>query len=393
MSTKAKYLENKDKRYCCSCRSCEKICPTNAIEMEDDLGISYPYVNEEKCINCGKCKSVCQYSAEHFRYKSNIENKVYASWHKDENIVKTSSSGGLFTALSDFILKKDGVVFGASYNNNFKVSISSTIKNNRDNFKGSKYTKSDTANSYKEVKELLDSDKSVLYTGTPCQIAGLNAFLKKDYDKLICVDLICHGMPSTLLIDKYLEHLEKQYQSKVSSVNFRFKKYNKIPYLKIDFLNNEAHEEDFNVKDKYGHIFLSHLAMMPSCNNCLYNKITRESDITIGDFWGIEKMNPSHANSNGTSLVIVNTQKGARVFDDMKHDIIFFEETQNHALEANPPLSRQCGYNPLSKSFLPYLKKHGFKKAYFKYVKIGNKLILPYRVLRKIKKSLYTKED
>lgn len=384
---KASYLEDHNFTHCCGCNACVQICPVSCIKMEPINGFYYPKIDEEKCIHCGLCRKVCQYSDG----KSNVKEKqeildVYAGWNAEEKDVVKSTSGGIFPVLAKYVLENNGVVFGTILDENqeAKVVVAESLEE-IEAMRGSKYTRSDTQETYKLAKKYLETGSVVLYAGTPCQIAGLRAFLRKPYEQLICVDLICHGVPSELLIKHYKKYLEEKYNSSIVDFQFRHTtEGNMESEYYIEFQNGQVLKEGLGV-NKYSKTYNSLIAHMPSCTSCVYTTTKRSGDITIGDFWGINKINPEHVNAHGTSLIAVNTKKGQEIMEKVQNDLKIYPHKIEEALPYNPPLSHSNKPHPWRKGFLRMLEKEGFEKSYKKYIVIGNKILIIYRVFRKIK--------
>jgi len=312
------------KEDCCGCTACEHICPTKAVKMElDQEGFLYPIINQEMCIDCGCCRSVCAFQNGYDKSKYFEVPIAYGVKHRNDDVRIESRSGGMFTALSDKIISKGGVVFGVGYCNHFKVSHKKAInRNERDEFRGSKYVQSDLKDIFIEVENELINGKDVLFTGTPCQTAGLNRYLALKnipVKNLLVCDLICHGTPSPKLFKDYIEYLEKKHNDRISSFEFRNKK----------LFGWKDHRESYIVKDKtfsskvYTNLFYEHSALRPSCYNCKYTNMVRPSDITLADFWGVDEIIKDFNDNKGVSLVFLNTIKGERLFDEVKEDIIY----------------------------------------------------------------------
>lgn len=331
-------IKIENKKDCCGCHACFNICPKNAIEMkEDEEGFRYPKVDENKCINCGLCEKVCPILNK--RETDNVP-KSYACINKDENIRKDSSSGGIFSLISEAMIDMGGVVFGAQFDNEFNVIHSYTDnKEELYKFRGSKYLQSIIGDSYKKVKSFLEEGKYVLFTGTPCQIEGLYAFLQKDYVKLYTQDIICHGVPSPKVWSKYKEKLEKDNNSAIKTMNFRDKSDGWTTYsLKHVFENNNSFKE-INFKNNYMQAFLKDLSIRESCFNCNFKNKHRSSDITLADFWGIQNIMPEMYDNKGTSLVIVNSPKGTILFEKIKEKIKFVETDFEESIKYNPSMT------------------------------------------------------
>ena len=304
----------KDKMDCCGCTACMNSCPKNAITMQPDAdGFLYPAIDFEKCIDCGICQKVCDFKNRE-KHQLNFK-KVFALQHNSEGVLKTSTSGGAFTAISDVFLERGAVVFGALLDDNFDVYyVAVRTKEERDKLKGSKYVQSDLKSAYKAIKELLSHDTEVMFVGTPCQVSGLYSYIGKDYSKLFTLDFICRGTPSLLLLKEHIKYLENKYNKKAISYKFRDKKYGWIHTESVRFSDGVTCSS-FAVL-KLMTLFYSNLDLRPSCYVCKYANLHRDADITIGDYWGVEKVHKIYDN-NGTSLLIVNSDKGDKMLSSL----------------------------------------------------------------------------
>ena len=302
-----------NKKDCCGCFACYNICPKECISMlKDSEGFSYPQIDSKKCIECNLCEKVCPIINRYVEGEDKLEG--YYGYINDDNIRLGSSSGGIFSAIADYVIENKGIVIGASFDDNFAVKHS-IIESKRDLWKlrGSKYVQSEINDIFKCVRDFLDDNRLVLFTGTPCQVAGLKKYLQKKYDNLYTVDILCHGVPSPKVWSKYINEKEKEYGSKIFKINFRNKDegWNNFS-LKINFENGAIYKN--NIKnDLYLKFFLNHLSLRPSCHSCKFKSLNRASDLTIGDAWGIDKIDSSINSYNGVSLVIVHSEKGERL--------------------------------------------------------------------------------
>lgn len=245
--------------------------------------------------------------------------KVFAVQHNNEDVRAASRSGGIFTAISDMIFAKKGVVYGCVLDENLcAVHIRAEGMDDRNRMRGSKYIQSKIGNTYKNIREDLIKGKLVLFSGTSCQTAGLKQYLNKEYDNLICVDIVCHGVPSPLVWKKYLRWQEEKNNSKVTKVDFRNKKdYGWRAHIEtLTFENGKSVSSNIFTKLFYGHNILR-----PSCYECPYKSATHPGDITIADYWGIEKAAPEFDDDKGVSLVLVNNQKGDQIFEMIKENV------------------------------------------------------------------------
>lgn len=355
-----------NKEECCGCSACFNACPAKAIEMiEDEFGFKYPKVNKEKCTNCGLCDKVCP-------IKENTENKnainAYAVINKNDDVRMNSSSGGIFSLLAEEILNDNGVVFGVQFDEKFKV-IHSYIDevNDISKFRGSKYVQSEIGNSYCKVKDFLISGRKVLFTGTPCQVEGLKSYLGKEYDNLYTQDIICHGVPSPKVWEKYKEYRKKQDKEEPNKINFRDKidgwKLFNITFKYEKFLYNKNLREDLYLK-----AFLKDICLRDSCYACKFKKHNRISDITLADFWGIENIKPHLDDDKGTSLVITNSNKGRELFEKIANKVRFEEVNLDEAIKYNLAMIKSVSKHKNREKFFKDIDKMEFDKLMKKYI-------------------------
>ena len=313
------------KENCCGCSACQQICPKNAITMKPDQeGFLYPDINQDLCIACKLCRNVCPLLKVSNAKKTTFP-KVYAAKHKSNDVRMTCTSGGAFTALSDYILKQNGLVYGVDFDENFKVCHKKAeTARERDRFKISKYVQSNLRNTFADIKYNLIKGKLVLFTGTPCQSAGLRSFIgNQPYaENLYVCDLICYGIPSPLIWQEYLRYLEDKFGDKIDSVQFRSKtfEWNRNNSGKNFMFTTKNNPEQHIDNDFYSLFFSAQTIMRPSCYQCKFTNIKRPSDITIADYWGIEKYMPEFADSKGVSLLLINSPKGNLLFEQAKQD-------------------------------------------------------------------------
>lgn len=306
-----------DKNKCTGCFMCANVCPKKCITMKQDKeGFYYPEIDLKECINCGLCRSKCPSLKTEEKLKIS---KIYALKNKDEIIRENSSSGGLFYELAHLILSNKGIVVGAAFNKNFVVTHQSIEKlEDIDKLMTSKYVQSKPETIYKEVKKYLDKDKYVLFSGTSCQVAALKSFLNKTYEKLICVDFICHGVPSPKVFKKYKDYiLNKINNNNITKINFRNKTHGWKKFsLQIKTENHEYCK--LLTEDSYMRGFLENLYLRPSCYECLYKEKSSGADITMADAWGIEEVNNKFYDTKGVSLAIIYTENGLNIFNQIK---------------------------------------------------------------------------
>lgn len=324
------YFETCEKKDCNNCGTCSLRCPVKAIHMVEDIeGFCYPVIDKEKCINCGLCQKICSNTYEENKTKM----YTYMASLKNEEKKKLSSSGGMFFVLAKYVLDKQGVCFGVEYDRHL-VARHAMIDNISNLYKlqGSKYVKSDLRDSYKQVENNLKNNKIVLYTGTPCQCAGLRKYLVKEYENLITCEIICHANPSPKIFNMYIKNLEKVYNKKVKNILFRSKENGwKNQTTIIEYEDGEKVENDV-----YHKAFLAQLINKPACNNCQFCTINRLSDFTIGDFWCYEKVIKDFPDGeNGVSILNVNTDKGKKIFGMIKSELDYKKVDTNLAFSFN----------------------------------------------------------
>ena len=363
---------------CTSCGACENICPKNAIKMkEDEQGFLYPSIDEEKCINCHLCEIVCQNIDT---ITKNFPSKTIALQSKNYALTKKSSSGGMFAQIAKYILSNNGVVFGCTMekiNNEFDVKHI-YIDDEKDLYKlqGSKYVQSNIKNTYKEAKQFLKQNRLVLFSGTPCQIAGLKAFLNKDYNNLLTVDLSCEGVPSLKLFNSYVKFLENK-KNLLEIVNFKFKNKKIFGWSTTGFTvlyktkKNKLKEKIiYQTTSSYFNLFINGGIHRESCYNCQFTGLNRISDITIADCWGIEIEYPNLLKQNGgtldkdkgISLVLINTNKGKEILGKIKENLIIENIDITKLKKYNGPLRYPIKLNDTSKQYLAIYEKFGYEK-------------------------------
>jgi len=316
-------------KFCSGCRTCELLCPYNAIEMKEDArGFIYPNINKEKCIKCGLCVKRCPINNK----EEEVDKVAYAAYNKDEEERLKSSSGGIFSILARYILEKNGVVFGAAFDTEFNVRhICISRLEDIMLLRGSKYVQSDIGDSYKNAKKYLEEGKLVYFSGTPCQIEGLKAYISKEYTNLYTQDVICHGVPSPKVWKTYLKSKKKD----IYGVNFRAKEKNTWGDfdLKVEYKNSKEYIN--HEKDEYMKLFLNNHILRESCYQCKFKKKNRASDFTLADFWGINNIDKSMNDEKGTSLIILNSDKAKRLIQEVSNQIVKKEVNLDDAIKYN----------------------------------------------------------
>lgn len=376
-------IEVNHKENCCGCTACASVCSHNAITMKPDvLGFLYPKVDASRCVNCCLCDKVCAFH-ENYDISLNISTPIaYGARHKDMNEVVSSRSGAAFVAISDYILEKGGVVYGVGYVDHFRVAHKrATTKSQCTEFKGSKYVQSDLTGVFRNVKEDLSKGYTVLFSGTPCQTAGLNAYVgSKLRENLFLADIVCHGVPSPYIWRDYINYLELKHNDKICWVNFRDKnEFGWTAHIETVKFNRNP---DFKIANSlYTFLFYEHIMFRDSCASCKYTNLSRPSDVTFADFWGWKKTDANvNADDKGLSLVLCNTKKGLSLFDSIKEKMFIFPVDLDKAMQPN--LEHPSIEHPLRKVFEDDYARKGFKYVIKKY---GN-FTLQYKVKCLMKK-------
>ena len=376
---------------CCGCAACRNICPRGAISMRQDAkGFAYPLINPELCIECGFCRKVCPFREEaRPRKESPVEPKAYAAKHKSDEIRMNSSSGGMFTAFSDLALDWGGVIYGAAFDENFAVRHQrAETRQGRDRFRGSKYVQSDLDDVFSQVKQDLSGGREVLFTGTPCQVAGLKNFLNQsrvELSKFYSCDLVCHGVPSPKILHDYLVFMAGKYHSSVASLTFRYKPSGwRAQAMGIGFKNGKKYVASAST-DFFGRLFRSNAILRDSCYRCPFASIDRIGDLTIADFWGIEKSMPDFEDEKGVSLLLVNTEKGEQLFREVGDTLVFRQSSVLDCLQTS--LERPSVASPQTESFWTDYQRYGFDFVAKKYGRPGLKTTIKARI-KKVLQSL-----
>lgn len=318
-------MKARAKHDCSGCSACADVCPVGAISMQPDgEGFLYPVISEEKCIHCGRCDKVCGFVPKGSAEIGFELPKAYGIKHKDETTRLTSRSGAAFIAFSDYVLDQGGVIYGAAMQEDFSVChIRAESREARDRMKGAKYVQSDVSGIYPEVAKDLKAGRNVLFSGTPCQVSGLHAMLdaeKVSKENLVCCDLVCHGTPSPAIWKDYLAYIRKKHGAAVEKAEFRDKSFGWDSHCESFLLVNGKKI----VSRDYTDLFYDHIMMRPSCHNCHFANVQRVADLTLADFWGIEKNDASFNDNKGVSLVLVSSEKGAAVLEAAKEQLHWF---------------------------------------------------------------------
>ena len=364
------------KEECTGCASCLNVCKYGAIRMTpDEEGFSYPLIDGKKCIDCQACQKVCPANKRGSSSARPLE--IYSGWSIDEDVRMKSSSGGAFTVLAEYVLNSEGVVFGCMLNEHL-VAVHDYIEKVEDieKLRGSKYVQSEIKYNYLKAKEFLNEGRLVLFSGTPCQISGLNAFLRRDYENLITVDIICHGVPSPMLFEDYKRYIKEEKKiTEIRNIQFRDKKKSWILFnIKIQGIDKSTNEGKVYyggwLKDKWIRGFLSDNFLRKSCYHCKYSNIQRISDFTIADWWGYmpQKDEDYSFLRKGVSSIACNTSKSVKLWGMLKEKFIYRRRTEREYLRSNPSLTHAFAIPETRTSFWFDYRNKGFKYVANKYM-------------------------
>lgn len=330
-------IKIKDKAKCCGCTACASICPKHCISMKEDKeGFRYPMVDASLCVDCGACENVCPvlHAGE-----GRKPLHCYAAKNKDAEVLKRSSSGGVFSILAQYVIsEKQGVVFGAMWEDDRVVHGAVERLEDLYKLRGSKYVQSDLRDSFNQVAVFLKDNRYVLFSGTPCEIAGLKSYLRKDYDKLFTVDLACHGVPSPKMLALYIHSLKQKYGVETLHLNFKDKSTGWATYSVTAKSGDKFLFSERAIENIYMKGYLHELFSRPSCHDCAFKSFRSGSDITLADFWGIEKTLPDFNCFDGVSLVLCNTFKGEEILSLIAKGLDSLEVSYSGAIRNNSAL-------------------------------------------------------
>lgn len=376
---------------CCGCTACESICPHNAIQMDaDGLGFLYPKINNDLCVDCGLCYKVCKFKEEYIPIASFGQPEVYGVRHTEEKELIKSQSGAAFWAFAEHLLKEGYVIFGVGYGKDFHVMHKrvETIEKCQE-LRGSKYAQSDLRGIYKEIKLNLSNGEKILFTGTPCQVAGLKSYLPQRLQtNLLTIDLVCHAVPSPKIWEEYVKWIEKKYKNKVLATDFRNKRFGWHSHFETFQLEGSANEI---VRSTYRSFFYEHLSVRESCANCKFTNLRRPGDLTIGDYWGWEKHFSDWNDNKGVSLLLVNTEKGKLHFDKVNSTLLCSIKSNTYDC-LQPQLTSPIKLNPKYGDFINDFSKKGFKFVGKKYGDLGMtyRMKSSFQLVRRIIRRILT---
>lgn len=348
-----------DKNICTGCFACFNVCPVDCISMdEDEYGFVHYMIDEDRCIDCGRCLKVCPNNNENIFSRPQL---AYAAWNNNLAIRDSCTSGGLATTISLHVISLGGIVYGASYIGNAIVKhIRVTTKPELEKLKGSKYVQSYIGDTFRRVKQDLKDKRYVAFIGTPCQIAGLKLFLNKEYENLVLIDLICHGVPSQQFLRDEIKHLSND--EIVDDISFRSNEGFNLELFRHGSLIKKVNKN----KSMYYRSFMNALTYRESCYTCLFAQNERISDLTIGDFWGLGvdyECNYLHEKNNGISVALSNTEKGISIVNKIKQELFIDERAVEEANNGNSQLRNPAIRHKNRDYFLKVYPLVGFQRA------------------------------
>lgn len=356
------YFQTKDKSECCACTACVNVCPKSCIRMiQDNEGFAYPEIDEISCISCHLCEKVCP--VEHPDYSNTQKPDAYAVLLKNVDERKRSSSGGAFYAIASFVLERKGVVVGATMDEKHKVRhIAIDSKDELYRLRGSKYVQSSLDGIFSIVKEALVDGKWCYFVGTGCQVAGLKAYLRKSYDKLITSDLVCHGVPSQKIFDMHIAYLEEKYKNKV--VDYQFRNNSLWGGCEIcDFANHKSIMNPSYELSPYLYSFMYAMTYRYSCYDCKFACVPRQGDMTLADYWGVKEFFPNINTTHGVSLVLANTEQGKKVWDLVKDNYEYYESSVDDGAKYNGNLVKKSEKPAVRDSIYERIDELGYNKV------------------------------
>ena len=389
------------KQDCCGCTACSNVCSKNAIKMVADAeGFLYPKINADLCNNCGLCEKVCP-----------IINKVnetvtkqhgYVVQNKDSKVLKESTSGGAFTAIAEYVIKKGGIVFGAAFDNDFRViHTSAESVSDLRKFRNSKYVQSDPNDTFRQVRSILKTGRLVCYSGTPCQIEGLKSFLINDYENLITIDVVCHAVPSPLIWEKYKSLFTDE--GGITKAAFRDKTHYGYEYSQMAMDTKKQHYHQGVETDPFLRAFFSDLSDRPSCYSCAFKKRYRESDVTIWDCFEPDKFDKKLDNNAGVTRILTHSDKGVKMISGILDSFYYTKVSADKLVEGVNEMYHSVSMNPRRKEFFvdaQSMENRAFFEKYFpdtpkvkveRFVRHISEKMGIYKIVKKTAKKLLRK--
>lgn len=374
---------------CTACAACVSACPKQCISMREDReGFLQPKIDTTLCIECHKCEKVCPI-LNPIAIPNDFETKAYAAINKDNEVRAQSSSGGVFFPLAQWVINQGGVVFGARWNDKWEVvhDYAEDIEGVKA-FMRSKYVQSVVGDTLKQAKVFLEAGRWVLYSGTPCQIGGLKAYLGKEYDKLVTVDLICHGVPSPGVWRSYLKDYHKG--ETILDINFRDKRKGWLDFLnEVTTTTTTTTYRVKTLKHPYMNGFLYDVYLRRSCYNCVFRKYHRASDLTTADYWGVNNVYPDMFDNKGTSILFTHTKKGLQILNQIIDLFLLREQDSSKAIQYNPSMIKNPPMPEGRSSYLMFYRLLGFRRAEFAMKQDGITTRIKRKIRKIIKKALH----
>jgi len=333
----------------------------------DDEGFLYPVIDEDKCVNCNKCRDVCPVDKP--KDTGNYKRRVFIVQHKDEKVRRESTSGGAFTAIAEYFIENNGVVFGAAYDENFKV-VHKWVDNREDLklFRNSKYSQSDITESYSELKRFLDEGRLVLFSGTPCQVAGVKSVFK-DYENLVTADVVCHGIPSPLVFEKYIAFQRSQY-SIFDKVYFR-DKYSGYTHSTMSLYNGDKCLYHNGVEyDAMLRLFFAEMISRPVCSDCHFKDRERVSDFTLWDCFFPQNINAEFDDNKGTTHMLIHSARGYEIFESIKDKVRYAEGDCEEICNNSYEMTDSHSQNPQREMFFKDMKILTNEELFNKYAPV-----------------------
>jgi coenzyme F420-reducing hydrogenase beta subunit len=388
--------DNREK--CTGCSACVNICPQSCIQMiVDETGFLYPVIDSKKCVECSLCYKVCPEIHDLSEMLTELPEKCIAAQHKDMQILLQSSSGGAFPGIVEAFNSMEDDIYICGAMMSYEMNVSHNCIEGHygySEFQKSKYVQSDLSDVFKRISRLLKHNKNVVFSGTPCQIAGLKLFLGCDYSNLLTIELLCHGVSSPGVFKDYITYLERKHNiGKIISFDFRAKNIYRGMWkdflTKVRFINNKVIYTNY---DLFINGFLQNLFTRSSCENCKYATNKRIGDIVIGDFWGIEMYNKKLYSDNGVSLIIPITLLGRKVISNISKFMNTNEVDIEYAIRGNKVLNESTPHNPQREEFFSFYKSKPIEEAIGHFVSgpsIKKNLLyfLPFRVRNYLEKK------
>lgn len=352
---------------CCGCTACESVCAQGAIVMQPDSeGFLYPLTDADKCVDCGLCENACPIARrKNVDLDKSSVRQYCASRIKDKDVLMSSSSGGAFTALASVVIRKGGVICGAAYDVNRSVShIFVETEDELSRLRGSKYVQSDLRGVFQQIRSYLKQNRWLLFVGTPCQVDGLRNFLGGDRPTLVTVDFVCHGVPSPLIYREYLAMESRMSGREVAWIDMRDKQSHGWSHhfsYRFHYTDGGTVVDPPHILD-WGRLMFSELVSRPVCGECPYTNLNRTGDITLADFWDDDRKFPELYSTSGTSLCLVNSDKGLQILGETEKVMDVWQITKEAAMQ--PCLENHVPKNPRRNLFWEYYRCHGFEAAY-----------------------------